>query len=190
MSTHNICFYKKKSAKKQHKNIIQASFDEPLTDLFLFIHCHMIVVGYYGFTLVVRVCQSICHSSIPLSLFLFPDDNLSEYQWIFTKLGVFIQNVERVVGWCEGVVCLMSLGQLILAYSWARLAVLVAVKEEGENFHFFCFFPFIPVHLSSLSLSFISSTIFSVFFLPFSGRRHKWPTRIDVSLNPNTVNQS
>ena len=193
MSTHNICFYKKKNQqKKQHKNIIQASFDEPLADLFLFIHCHMIVVGYYGFTLVVRVslCQYIYHSSIPPSLFLFPDDNLSEYQWIFTKLGVFIHNVEGVVGCCKGVVCLMSLGQLILAYSWARPAVLVAVKEEWENFHFFSFFPFIPVPLSSLSLSFISSTIFSVFFLPFSGRRHKWPTRIDVSLNPNTVNQS
>ena len=86
---------------------------------------------------------------------------------------MFIHNVEGVVEWCEGVVCLMSLGQLILAYSLARPAVLVAGKEEGENFHFFCFFPFIPVPLSSLSLSFISSTIFSVFFLPFSGRRHK-----------------
>ena len=69
--------------------------------------------------------------------------------------------------------CLLSLGQLILAYSWARPAVLVAGKEEGENFRFFCFFPFVPVPLSSLSLSFISFTIFSVFFLPFSGRRHK-----------------
>ena len=36
-----------------------------------------------------------------------------------------------------------------------------------------CFFTFIPVPLSSLFLSFISSTISSVFFLPFSGRRHK-----------------
>ena len=172
MSTHNICFYKKKSAKKQHKNIIQASFDGPLTDLFLFIHCHMIVVGYYGFTLVVRVtlCQSIYHRSINPSLFLFPDDNLSEYQWIFTKLGVFIHNVEGVVGWCEGLVCLMSLGQLILAYSWARPAVLVAGKEEGKIFissasSLSFLFLFLPCpFLSSPLLSFLSS---------FSGRRHK-----------------
>ena len=63
----------------------------------------MIVVGYYGFTLVVRLslCQSIYHRSIPPSLFLFPDDNLIEYQWIFTKLGVFIHNVEGVVQRCR-----------------------------------------------------------------------------------------
>ena len=63
--------------------------------------------------------------------------------------------------------------QLILAYSWARLAILVAGKGRGECFHFICFFTFIPIPLSSLSLSSISSTISSVSFLPFSGRRHK-----------------
>ena len=63
--------------------------------------------------------------------------------------------------------------QLILAYSWARPAILVAAKGRGGCFYFFCFFTFIPVPLSSLSLSFIPSTISSIFFLPFSGRRHK-----------------
>ena len=63
--------------------------------------------------------------------------------------------------------------QLILAYSWARPAILVAGKGRGGCFYFFCFFTFIPVPLSSLSFSFISSTISSIFFLPFSGRRHK-----------------
>ena len=62
--------------------------------------------------------------------------------------------------------------QLILAYSWARLAILVAGKGRGERFYFVCFFPLIPVPLSSLSLSFIS-TISSISFLPFSGRCHK-----------------
>ena len=58
--------------------------------------------------------------------------------------------------------------QLILAYSWARLAILIAGKGTGECFHFFCFFPFIPVPLSSLSVSFISSTISSIDLLsPF-----------------------
>ena len=63
--------------------------------------------------------------------------------------------------------------QLILAYDWARPAILVAGKDIGECFHFFCFFTFTPLPLSSLSLFFISSTISSVSFLPFSGRRHK-----------------
>ena len=63
--------------------------------------------------------------------------------------------------------------QLILAYSWARPAIIVAGDVEGECFYFFCLFAFIPVPLSSLSLSFISLTISSISFLPFSGRRHK-----------------
>ena len=40
--------------------------------------------------------------------------------------------------------------QPILAYSWARPAILVTGKVEGECFYFFTF---IPVPLSSLSLS-------------------------------------
>ena len=48
--------------------------------------------------------------------------------------------------------------QLILAYSWAKPAILAHVRAEGECFYF-CFFTFIPVPLSSLFLSFISSTI-------------------------------
>ena len=153
--------------------------------------------------------------------------------------------------------------QLILAYSWAKTALLAAGKGRGGMFlfllflhfhsfspfvpvplptdtglqlgkacypcsskgiegifYFYCFFTFISVPLSSLSLSFISSTIS---FLPLSGRQHKmthkgwrvnkpkhnqislsspllslfslslgddtkWPTRVDVLLNPNTIN--
>ena len=63
--------------------------------------------------------------------------------------------------------------QLILDYSWARPAILEAGKDRGECFYFLCFFTFIPVPLSSLSLSFISSTISSISYLLFSGWRHK-----------------
>ena len=60
--------------------------------------------------------------------------------------------------------------QLILAYSWARPAVLVAGKRvKGEDFYFFCFFTFIHFPFSLVPL-FHSSTIS---LLPFSGRRHK-----------------
>ena len=91
---------------------------------------------------------------------------------MFTHLGQI-----SLVGWLGGAKVSFILrhrgAQLILAYSWARPAILVAGKGRGGCFYFFCFFTFIPVPLSSLSLSFISSTISSIFFLPFSGRRHK-----------------
>ena len=72
--------------------------------------------------------------------------------------------------------------QLILAYSWARPAIIVAGKGTGARgvcvcgggggggmFLFLLFLHFHSCSLSSLSLSFISS----ISFLPFSGRRHK-----------------
>ena len=33
-----------------------------------------------------------------ISIFLFPDDNFSKYQWIFTKLGVCIDIVDICFG--------------------------------------------------------------------------------------------
>ena len=62
--------------------------------------------------------------------------------------------------------------QLILAYSWARPAVLAEGMVREGMFNFFCVFTFIHFPLSPLSLSFIS-TISSISLLPFSGRRHK-----------------
>ena len=76
--------------------------------------------------------------------------------------------------------------QLILAYSWARPAILIA--GEGGCFYFFCFFTFIHIPYTSLFPSFISSLISSVSFLRFSGRRHEMTPGVDVSLNPNTSN--
>ena len=43
---------------------------------------------YYGFMLDIRV--SVHLSVVHPSVFLFPDDNLSKHQWIFTKLGMCI----------------------------------------------------------------------------------------------------
>ena len=82
-----------------------------------------------------------------------------------------------VWGWSGGakVSCILRHRgvQLILAYNWARPVTLVAGKGRGGMLYFFCFFTFILVRLSYLSLSFISSTISSISFLPFSRRRHK-----------------
>ena len=40
------------------------------------------------------VCLSVCLSYVSLSVFLFWDDNLSTFQWIFTKLGKCTDSVE------------------------------------------------------------------------------------------------
>ena len=68
-----------------------------------------------------------------------------------------------VVGWCEGVVYLTSPGR----------PTDIGLQLGRGYFYFFCFFTFIPVPLSSLFISFLSSTITSISFLPFFGRRHK-----------------
>ena len=54
------------------------------------------MAGYYGFTLVVRVsvAVSLCSSVVCPSVFLLRDNNLSEYEWIFTKLSMCIDIVE------------------------------------------------------------------------------------------------
>ena len=92
-------------------------------------------------------------------------------------------------GWSGGakVTCILRhrCVQLILAYSLARPAVLVAGKGRGGIFLFLCLFTFILVPLSSLFFSFISSTLFYT-FSPFLWDDTKWPTRVDVSLNTNT----
>ena len=61
--------------------------------------------------------------------------------------------------------------QLMMAYRWARLAILVAGKGRGQYFYFFSFFPFIPVPI--LPCPSHSSPISFISFLPFSGRQHK-----------------
>ena len=56
-----------------------------------FVTRHTIVVGYYGITLAVLV--SVRLSYISPSVFSFLDDNLSKCQWIFTRLGMWIDSV-------------------------------------------------------------------------------------------------
>ena len=79
--------------------------------------------------------------------------------------------------------------RLILAYSWARPAILVAGKDTGGNVFISSvsslsfLFLFLPCpSLSSLLLSLLSLFPLSV------GDDTKWPTRVEVSLNPNTIN--
>ena len=60
--------------------------------------------------------------------------------------------------------------QLILAYSWARPAILVAGKGIGRMFLFLLFLHF---HSCSSFFPVLLSIISSITFLPLSGRRHK-----------------
>ena len=65
----------------------------------------MIVVGYYGFTLDVRVSirlaihPSISCTSVRIS---FPDDNLNKHQQIFNKFGLCIDIMEIWFGIADG----------------------------------------------------------------------------------------
>ena len=83
----------------------------------------------------------------------------------------------QIMGWLDVAKVLGILHhrgiQLILASSWARPAKLVKGKGRGGMFLFLLFLHFHFVPLSSLSFSFISSTISFISFLPFSVRRHE-----------------
>ena len=72
--------------------------------------------------------------------------------------------------------CILHHGvaQLILAYSWAKPVTIVAEGVEGNVFtSSVSLFSFI-FHLLSIPL-FYSSTISSIFLLPFSGRTQNDP---------------
>ena len=97
-------------------------------------------------------------------------------------------------GWSGGakVLCILHHWgvQLILAYSWARPTILVVGKGRGGMFLFLLFlhfhscssfFPVPPFHLLYSLLSLFSLSL---------GDDTNWPSRVDVSLNPNTINQS
>ena len=85
--------------------------------------------------------------------------------------------------------------QLSLAYRWERPAILAAGKGRGGMFlhhlfplfHSFSSFSPVPLSLSlSLSLSSPLLSLLSLFSLSL-GDDTKWPTRVDVSLNTNTI---
>ena len=99
----------------------------------------------------------------------------------------------HILGWSvgakvSGILCHRGV-QLILAYSWARPVILVAGKGRKVMFLFLLF-----LHFHSCS-SFFPVTLFHLFCYLFCrlfslslGDDTQWPTRVDVSVNPNTIN--
>ena len=95
-------------------------------------------------------------------------------------------------GWSGGakVSCILSHQgvQLILAYSWARPAILVAGKDRRGMFLFLLLLHFHSCsYLFPVSLFHLFCYLFYLFSLSV-GDDTKWPTRVDVPLNPNTIN--
>ena len=84
--------------------------------------------------------------------------------------------------------CRVSYVHLILADSWASPVILVAGKDRGVMFLFLLFLnfhscsSFVPVHLFHLLYYFVYLLSLSL------GDDAKWPTRVDMSLKPNTTN--
>ena len=110
---------------------------------------------------------------------------------VFSRVILSLQLIQEG-GWSGGAKVLYILHhwgvQLILAYSWARPAILVVGKGRGGMFLFLLF-----LHLHSCSSFFpvpLFHLLYSLFLSLFSlslGDDTKWPSRVDVSLNPNTI---
>ena len=108
--------------------------------------------------------------------------NVSELVYRFLLLHILglkkkLLILKWVGGWSGGAKVSCTSGhrgvQLILAYSWARPAILVAGKGRRGMFLFLLFLHFHSCSSFFPVLSFIYSTISSISFLPVSGRRHK-----------------
>ena len=76
-----------------YKRTVRLFHSLQITACVLFIPCHTIVVGYYGFMLDVRV-SVLRQSYVCPSVFRFRMRTWSKHQWIFTKLGMCIDIVK------------------------------------------------------------------------------------------------
>ena len=112
-------------------------------------------------------------------------------QWRAQKVRTPFQKFRMavgVVGCGEGVVYLTSLGRPTdIGLQLAMPAILVAGKGWRGMFLFLLF-----LHSMSFLFLFLPcpslSSLLSLFSLSL-GDDTKWPTRVGVSLNPNTINQ-
>ena len=92
-----------------------------------------------------------------------------------------------IIGWVANNIDPDQGVQLILAYNCARPAILVAGKGWGGMFLFLLFLQFHSCFCFFLAHGSLSSPLLYLFSLSL-GDNTKWPTRVDVSLNPNAIN--
>ena len=137
-----------------------------------------------------------CKKNIFLLLLLFGGKVISQdkayFQTKIVLLFYLFLHEKKKWGWSGGakVLCILHHRgvQLILTYSWARPAVLVVGKGRGGMFFISSVssLSFLFLFLPCPSLSSPLLSLLSLFSLSL-GDDTKWPSRVDVSLNPNTI---
>ena len=83
------------------------------------------------------VCPSVRQSYVR-PVFLFPDDNLSKRQWIFTKLGMCIDTVEIWFGNANGQVSSKFYGDLPGTCPYFRFPMTTCVNINGFSPNLVC----------------------------------------------------
>ena len=104
----------------------------------------MIVVGYYGFKfdIYVSVHPSVVHPSI----FSFPYNNLSKYQWIFTKLGLCIYIV-KIWFWIAN-------GQILANFDSYLPTTSIFLFPDNNLSKYQCFFTKLGMYIDIVELWF------------------------------------
>ena len=77
------------------------------------------------------ICPFVCLSFICPSVFSFPDDNLSKYQWIFTKLGMCIDIVEIWFGIANGQISSIFDSYLPMTFPYFCFRMITWVNING-----------------------------------------------------------
>ena len=81
---------------QERQLLLYSLFKKPIHNAFSHFSCCF----YYDFLL--EACMSVHQFVIGISVFWFQDDNLSKYQWMFTKLGKCNDIVEVSFGIANG----------------------------------------------------------------------------------------
>ena len=84
------------------------------------------------------LCPSICPTSVRISIFLFPDDNLSRFQWIFYKLVVCIDIVEIWFGIATGQISSIFDSYLPITYPYFCFQIMTWVNISGFSLNLVC----------------------------------------------------
>ena len=86
-----------------------------------------------------KFCQFLTELSVlDTSLFSFQDDNFSNYQWIFTKLGVCIDIVETRFGIVDGQISSIFDSYLPMTRQYFHFQTMTLVNINGFSPNLIC----------------------------------------------------